>query len=114
MFTTVMKFLSCVRQKADEFNTAGDKEEFRVSSINSWSNAAINWAKASPTGNYVGNRSQIDSTAPGGQAEYLSSLVNNGVIDNTTKNSLLKTLKLSYKGYYGSTRVTPGITKRKV
>ena len=93
--------------KADEFNTAGDKEEFRVSSINSWSNAAINWAKASPTGNYVGNRSQIDSTAPGGQAEYLSSLVNNGVIDNTTKNSLLKTLKLSYKGYYGSTRVTP-------
>ena len=95
------------QEEADKLNTAGDKEQFRVDSINKWSNAAVKWAKASPTGNYLGNRSQIDSTAPGGQAEYLSSLVDNEIITNTTKNDLLKNLKISYKGYYGTTRVTP-------
>jgi hypothetical protein len=93
--------------EADKFNAKGDKEVQRVDAINNWSNAAVNWAKSSPTGQYVNNRAKIDSNSPGGQAEYLTSLVNNGVITNDTKNSLLSNLKTSYKSYYGSTRVTP-------
>ena len=95
------------QEKADELNAAGDKEVLRVDSINTWSSAAVNWAKSSPTGQYVNNRSKIDSDQPGGQAEYLTSLVNNGVIDNDTKTKLLNSLRTSYKSYYGSTRVTP-------
>ncbi len=95
------------QEKADEFNAKGDKEVERVDSINTWSSAAVNWAKSSPTGQYVNNRSKIDSNEPGGQAEYLTSLVNNGVIDNDTKDKLLDTLTKSYRSYYGTTRVTP-------
>ncbi len=93
--------------EADKFNAKGDKEVLRVDSINKWSSAAVNWAKSSPTGQYVNNRSKINSTQPGGQAEYLTSLVNNDVITNDTKNNLLANLTTSYKSYYGSTRVTP-------
>ena len=95
------------QEEADKLNAQGDKEVQRVNAINTWSNAAVNWAKSSPTGQYVNNRSKIDSNAPGGQAEYLTSLVNNGVITNSTKNSLLSNLKTSYKSYYATTRVTP-------
>lgn len=95
------------QEEADKFNAKGDKEVQRVDAINNWSNAAVNWAKSSPTGQYVNNRSKIDSNSPGGQAEYLTSLVNNGVITNSTKSSLLANLKTSYKSYYATTRVTP-------
>jgi hypothetical protein len=95
------------QEEADKFNAKGDKEVLKVDSINKWSKAAVGWAKSSPTGKYLQNRSKIDSNKPGGQAEYLTSLVNDGVIDNTTKANLLSTLKTSYKSYYGTTRVTP-------
>ena len=95
------------QEEADKLNAQGDKEVQRVNAINTWSNAAVNWAKSSPTGQYVNNRSKIDSNSPGGQAEYLTSLVNNGVITNSTKSNLLSNLKTSYKSYYAKTRVTP-------
>ena len=93
--------------EADKFNAEGDKQVTKVNSINTWSSAAVRWAKASPTGSYVGNRSQINSNASGGQAEFLTSLVNNGYITNTEKTNLLSTLTTSYKTYYANTRVTP-------
>ena len=93
--------------EADKFNTAGDKQVTKANSINTWSSAAVNWAKASPTGKYLGNRSQINSNDPGGQGEFLTSLVNDGYITNTEKTNLLSTLTTSYKTYYTDKRVTP-------
>ncbi len=93
--------------EADKFNTEGDRQVTKANSINDWSDAAVRWAKASPTGNYVGNRSQINSNASGGQGEFLTSLVNDGYLTNDEKDTFLGTLTTSYKTYYANTRVTP-------
>ena len=72
------------QQAADSANQAGDQMYTRNNELNKWSSAAVNWAKSTQTGNYVGNRNQIFS--PGGQAAALNGLVQNGYLTQTRSN----------------------------
>ena len=91
------------QQAADAANQAGDQIYTRNNSLNTWSNAAVGWARGTTTGLYTDNRAQIFS--PTGQAAYLNGLVQNGIITSDERNNYLEGLKNSYGAYYVKDRV---------
>ena len=106
--------------EADKFNAKGDKLYTKHNELNKWSDAAVRWAKGTPSGQYVSNRGQILNAGPGGQSELLVALERNGYITGKEREALLfgggskngkGGLLGSYRNYYGSTRVTPWDSK---
>jgi len=91
------------QQAADAANQAGDKMYTRNNELNKWSNATVNWAKNTQTGNYVANRNQIFS--PGGQAAAINGLVQNGYLTQQEATSYLNGLKDAYGAYYVKERI---------
>ena len=88
---------------ANAANEAGDKMYNRNYQLNKWSDNAISWAKGTTTGLYTTNRDQIFSAT--GQAAGLDSLVKQGIITNSERNSFLNGLKNSYGTYYVEDRI---------
>ena len=97
--------LGLMQAAANTANAAGDKLYTKNKALNDWSRAAVDWAKATPSGKYMQNREKILNTNPGGQSEYLVSLEENGVITGAERETLL------FGGPIGSTLDPSGNVK---
>ena len=78
-----------MKKAADAANAAGDKLYTKNDALNRWSDAAVRWAKSTPSGKYMFNREKILNGNPGGQSEYLLALEKNGVITGAERETLI-------------------------